>query len=213
MLDNPASANGYEPHTIYNNFTEKQRATEHAWRSGSNPLPTHTRDWSNDKKPRLRDVGSQASTFMAQARRIVSRQWPFQRANNTRTQLMSMSKPTLTSASPPLMSPNVVFVLLCCLWYASSAMSSNTGKAILTQFRYPVTLTFVQFGFVASYCLLFMSPVVRFARLRPPTKAILRSTLPMGMFQVGGHVFSSVAISRIPVSTVHTIKVCTRLSI
>lgn len=28
----------------------------------------------------------------------------------------------------------------------------------------------------------------------------------MGMFQVGGHVFSSIAISRIPVSTVHTIK-------
>jgi len=28
----------------------------------------------------------------------------------------------------------------------------------------------------------------------------------MGMFQVGGHMFSSIAISRIPVSTVHTIK-------
>jgi hypothetical protein len=30
----------------------------------------------------------------------------------------------------------------------------------------------------------------------------------MGMFQVGGHMFSSIAISKIPVSTVHTIKVC-----
>lgn len=29
----------------------------------------------------------------------------------------------------------------------------------------------------------------------------------MGLFQVGGHIFSSIAISRIPVSTVHTIKV------
>lgn len=28
----------------------------------------------------------------------------------------------------------------------------------------------------------------------------------MGLFQVGGHIFSSIAISRIPVSTVHTIK-------
>jgi len=99
------------------------------------------------------------------------------------------------------------FILLCSLWYTTSALSSNTGKAILTQFRYPVTLTFVQFGFVALYCLLFMSPSVRFSMLRPPTKEIIRSTLPMGMFQVGGHMFSSMAISRIPVSTVHTIKV------
>lgn len=99
------------------------------------------------------------------------------------------------------------FMFLCALWYASSALSSNTGKAILNQFRYPVTLTFVQFGFVAAYCLLFMSPIIRFSRLRRPSRAILRDTLPMGCFQVGGHIFSSMAISRIPVSTTHTIKV------
>lgn len=117
---------------------------------------------------------------------------------------------TLTSSSnaPPSM---VKFCLLCAFWYSTSALSSNTGKVILTQFRYPITLTFVQFGFIASYCLLFTSPLVRFTRLRRPTRAILDSTLPMGFFQVGGHVFSSVAISRIPVSTVHTIKV--RLSL
>lgn len=106
---------------------------------------------------------------------------------------------------------SVRFVLLCALWYTSSALSSNTGKAILIQFRYPITLTFVQFGFVAGYCLLFMSPLVRFSHFRAPSKAILRDTLPMGLFQVGGHIFSSMAISRIPVSTVHTIKVCRSL--
>ncbi|THH09905.1 hypothetical protein EW145_g1693 [Phellinidium pouzarii] len=111
---------------------------------------------------------------------------------------------TLTSSNAP---PSMLkFCLLCVVWYTTSAMSSNTGKALLTQFRYPVTLTFVQFGFVASYCLLFMSPVVRFTRLRRPTKAILENTVPMGIFQVGGHIFSSMAISRIPVSTVHTMK-------
>ncbi|KAF9047197.1 TPT-domain-containing protein [Hymenopellis radicata] len=98
------------------------------------------------------------------------------------------------------------FIFMCSLWYTSSALSSNTGKAILNQFRYPVTLTFVQFGFIALYCLLFMSPAIRFSHLRPPTRAILKSTIPMGMFQVGGHVFSSMAMSTIPVSTVHTIK-------
>ena len=99
------------------------------------------------------------------------------------------------------------FVLMCCLWYTTSALSSNTGKSIMTTFRYPVTLTFVQFGFVAAYCLLFMSPFVRFSKLRWPTKAIFETTFPMGVFQVGGHIFSSMAISRIHVSTVHTIKV------
>lgn len=105
-------------------------------------------------------------------------------------------------------SPDTVrFVLLCALWYSSSALSSNTGKVIMNQFPYPVTLTFVQFGFVAGFCLIFMSPAVQFSKLRAPTKAIIRDTLPMGCFQVGGHIFSSMAISRIPVSTVHTIKV------
>lgn len=118
----------------------------------------------------------------------------------------TMSRSHLTSATPPS-SSTIVFILLCCLWYTTSALSSNTGKAILTQFRYPITLTFIQFGFVATYCLLFMSPIIRFTSLRMPTRVIIQNTLPMGIFQVVGHMFSSIAISRIPVSTVHTIKV------
>ncbi|KAH0836539.1 TPT-domain-containing protein [Lanmaoa asiatica] len=51
-----------------------------------------------------------------------------------------------------------------------------------------------------------MTPAINFSKLRSPTIAILRATLPMGAFQVGGHMFSSMAISRIHVSTVHTIK-------
>ncbi|KAI5999422.1 triose-phosphate transporter family-domain-containing protein [Pisolithus orientalis] len=98
------------------------------------------------------------------------------------------------------------FVFLCVIWYTTSALSSNTGKAILIQFRYPVSLTIIQFAFVAAYCLMFMSPLIQFSRLRYPTRSILMTTLPMGAFQVGGHMFSSMAISRIPVSTVHTIK-------
>jgi solute carrier family 35 protein E1 len=125
---------------------------------------------------------------------------------------LSVGRPTPASIAPrhlfTLPSTSTLhFIFLCGLWYASSALSSNTGKAILNEFRYPVTLTFVQFGFVAGYCLLFMSPIIRFSRMRRPTRAILKDTLPMGCFQVGGHIFSSMAISRIPVSTTHTIKV------
>lgn len=111
-----------------------------------------------------------------------------------------------TSVAGPSVAPTVRFLTLCIFWYTTSALSSNTGKAILEQFRYPVTLTIIQFGFVASCCLLIMTPAINFSRLRTPTVAIMRATLPMGAFQVGGHMFSSMAISRIHVSTVHTIK-------
>ncbi|KAG9016718.1 suppressor of loss of ypt1 [Tulasnella sp. 427] len=115
--------------------------------------------------------------------------------------------PASSSSSQPLFTSSMLrFVSLCMLWYASSALSSNTGKQIMNQFKYPVTLTFVQFGFVSGYCLLFANPWLGFTKLRKPTKAILRNTLPMAVFQVGGHIFSSMAISRVPVSTVHTIK-------
>ncbi|KAF9006035.1 triose-phosphate transporter family-domain-containing protein [Cyathus striatus] len=138
--------------------------------------------------------------------RIQSTVAQFGSASNRRSSRSSLvsSKPSLSL--PPANSSNLLFILLCSLWYTTSALSSNTGKAIMTQFRYPITLTFIQFGFVAFYCLLFMTPLIRFSTIRRPTKAIIRSTLPMGMFQVGGHMFSSIAISRIPVSTVHTIK-------
>ncbi|KAG8945599.1 suppressor of loss of ypt1 [Tulasnella sp. 424] len=117
------------------------------------------------------------------------------------------SAPSSSSSSSTLFNMNMLrFVSLCMLWYASSALSSNTGKQIMNQFRYPVTLTFVQFGFVSGYCLLFANPWYGFTKLRRPTTAIMRNTLPMAVFQVGGHIFSSMAISRVPVSTVHTIK-------
>lgn len=117
-----------------------------------------------------------------------------------------------TSVAGPSIASTAHFLILCMFWYTTSALSSNTGKAILEQFRYPVTLTIIQFGFVACCCLLIMTPAINFSRLRSPTVTILRATLPMGAFQVGGHMFSSMAISRIHVSTVHTIKVCRILS-
>ncbi|KAI0642114.1 TPT-domain-containing protein [Trametes meyenii] len=159
-------------------------------------LPTY-----NDEKPSAEEVTHRLKGIKRSLlRKLPSAEtlWPQQRGPRLTGQ--GTSTVTIPSAA------TVRFVLLCALWYTTSALSSNTGKSIMTLFRYPVTLTFVQFGFVAAYCLLFMSPLVRFSRLRTPNKAIFRSTFPMGVFQVGGHIFSSMAISRIPVSTVHTIK-------
>ncbi|KAF7370390.1 Glucose-6-phosphate phosphate translocator 1 [Mycena sanguinolenta] len=152
-------------------------------------IPIHSVPWSDDENPSFNDLASRV-------RKTVSRYTRF---------WLPRPNPIATS-SLSVQASSLKFVLLCTLWYTSSALSSNSGKALLNQFRYPVTLTFVQFGFVAGYCLLFMSPLVGFSHIRRPTRQIIQSTLPMGMFQVGGHIFSSLAISRIPVSTVHTIK-------
>ncbi|KAF5355289.1 hypothetical protein D9758_006104 [Tetrapyrgos nigripes] len=182
-----------DPHNASHYIHEKQHipASDHgAWRPDPPVLPIYQNSYTSDQKNPLISVVSFFNRAYAQTARNIAR---YQRLH---------SRPS----NPLTQEPSFMSTSNFSLWYASSALSSNTGKSILTQFRYPITLTFVQFGFVAFYCLLFMSPVVRFSRLRSPTKAIVQSTLPMGMFQVGGHVFSSMAISRIPVSTVHTIK-------
>jgi len=99
----------------------------------------------------------------------------------------------------------IKFISLCLLWYLSSAITNNTGKHILNHFNFPVTLTWVQFGFVAIFCFV-SSRILGFSRLRRPTKQVLSTTLPLALFQIGGHIFSSVATSMVPVSFVHTIK-------
>ena len=194
-------SNRQYPHVPYSTprTIEKQRFSINGSATHDQIIPIYM---SQQEKYQSHDYLSAFGAIIRNAqRRIWHRFQGHQRAH-----LTSHSKDSLSPTSPSSYSTST-FIFLCTLWYSSSALSSNTGKAILNQFRYPVTLTFVQFGFVALYCLLLMSPVIRFSKLRAPSKAILQSTLPMGMFQVGGHMFSSMAISRIPVSTVHTIKV------
>ncbi|KAF9914314.1 suppressor of loss of ypt1 [Lobosporangium transversale] len=100
--------------------------------------------------------------------------------------------------------------LICLSWYMSSAVTNNIGKQIMNQFRYPVTLTFVQFWFVSIFCFI-AGAGFKMTRIRRPTRAILEMTAPLVGFQVVGHVFSSVAISRVPLSVVHTVKALTPL--
>ncbi|KAI0741626.1 TPT-domain-containing protein [Daedaleopsis nitida] len=178
---------------------QNRRASSTNWLAsvlGAKPeLPSYT-----DKKPS--GDGEYGRRWRGLKRTVMRRMPSFDWSQQSGHRLTGQSQQSLSVPS----TASVRFVSLCCLWYMTSALSSNTGKSIMTLFRYPITLTFVQFGFVAAYCLLFMSPIVQFSKLRRPNKAIFQSTFPMGVFQVGGHIFSSMAISRIPVSTVHTIK-------
>lgn len=106
---------------------------------------------------------------------------------------------------------------LCCAWFASSILTNTSSKAILTALPKPVTLTIMQFFLVSFWCI-FLSwlakrnpdvrkavPVLRNG-IRRPNKDIIVATLPLTFFQIGGHILNSDAMSRIPVSLVHTIK-------
>ena len=106
----------------------------------------------------------------------------------------------------------VQFITLCLLWYLSSALTSNTSKTILNTVQRPITLTFVQFGMISGWCVL--TTMVwragglrrRGMRIMVPSRRILSTTLPMCGFQIAGHVFGSMATSKVPVSVVHTVK-------
>ncbi|KAI9759395.1 MAG: suppressor of loss of ypt1 [Chaenotheca gracillima] len=108
-------------------------------------------------------------------------------------------------------------VILCMIWYFTSALTNTSSKSILNAFPKPATLTVVQFSFVSSWCLFFAYLAQRYPALRdavpalrhgirPPTREVIKTTLPLAVFQVGGHLLSSTATSKIPVSLVHTIK-------
>ncbi len=106
---------------------------------------------------------------------------------------------------------------LCITWYMSSALTNTSSKSILNAFDKPATLTMVQFFLVAFYCITLSRlsfifpwlqttvPVLRNS-IRYPSREVIRTTLPLAAFQIGGHLLSSTATSKIPVSMVHTVK-------
>lgn len=107
--------------------------------------------------------------------------------------------------------------MLCAIWFTASVLSNTSSKTILTAFSKPVTLTLVQFWFVSTWCLFAAwlaqrVPLVRRSLpllkdgIRWPTKALVRSALPLAAFQVGGHILSSDAMAKMSVPLVHTIK-------
>ena len=81
----------------------------------------------------------------------------------------------------------------------------------------PITLTIVQFAFVSLWCLLlvYLSTVIPWLRrsvpvlkhgIRHPSRDVIATAMPLAIFQLTGHILSSMATSQSPVSLVHTIK-------
>ncbi|KAJ5907995.1 hypothetical protein N7495_000677 [Penicillium taxi] len=106
---------------------------------------------------------------------------------------------------------------LCVVWYLTSALTNTSSKSILTALPMPITLTIVQFAFVSFWCLLlvWLSTIFPWLRenvpvlkhgIRYPSREVISTALPLAVFQLAGHILSSMATSKIPVSLVHTIK-------
>jgi solute carrier family 35, member E1 len=99
----------------------------------------------------------------------------------------------------------------------TSALTNTSSKSILNAFPKPVTLTIVQFACVSLWCLIFaylasVFPGLKAAvpalknGIRYPSKEVISTAMPLAVFQLLGHLLSSTATSKIPVSLVHTIK-------
>lgn len=99
----------------------------------------------------------------------------------------------------------------------TSAITNTSSKSILNALPQPITLTIIQFAFVSIWCfvLVYFSTVIPSLRknipalkngIRYPSRDVLMTALPLAIFQLAGHILSSMATSKIPVSLVHTIK-------
>jgi solute carrier family 35, member E1 len=133
----------------------------------------------------------------------------------TRTGSVSENAHELAEALKAPISYKLIF--LCITWYMTSALTNTSSKSILNAFDKPVTLTIIQFLSVSAWCLIFAwaASVFPFLKhyipalkngLRKPSKEVLMTALPLSVFQLLGHLLSSYATSKIPVSLVHTIK-------
>ncbi|GAC94397.1 hypothetical protein PHSY_001968 [Pseudozyma hubeiensis SY62] len=138
-----------------------------------------------------------------------------------RPRLFTRNRSDLDASSETPSRSTVLFVLGCLAWYTSSSLSSNTSKSLLSKsrssssslppaFPYPVTLTLIHFIFVNVCCFICASPAVlgrhTLTRLSPPSIPRISSVAQLAFFNVLGQALSSLAISRVPVATVHTIK-------
>ncbi|KAL1602391.1 hypothetical protein SLS60_005807 [Paraconiothyrium brasiliense] len=137
------------------------------------------------------------------------------RTIRTRKASVSQNAHEIADALKAPVSPTLV--MLCGVWYMTSIFSNTSSKAILTALPKPVTLTVIQFMFVSGWCLFLAALARRYPRMkqtlpflkygiRRPSKELIMATLPLALFQIGGHILSSDATRRIPVSLVHTIK-------
>ncbi|RMD40058.1 hypothetical protein DV735_g5081, partial [Chaetothyriales sp. CBS 134920] len=137
--------------------------------------------------------------------------------NNFRIRRGSVSENAQELAEALKAPVSYTLIGLCIAWYMTSALTNTSSKSILNAFPKPATLTIAQFASVSVWCLILNTAASTFPSLkttvpalrnglRRPSWDVISTALPLSVFQLLGHLLSSYATSKIPVSLVHTIK-------
>ncbi|KAH7089553.1 triose-phosphate transporter family-domain-containing protein [Paraphoma chrysanthemicola] len=192
--------------------SSRSASPSHTTQTNGNPIPADR--WQPRKEARFGYANGAAHGSATRHGRQKSLSEAI-RTIRTRKGSVSQNAHEIADALKAPLSPKLI--MLCGIWYMTSIFTNMSSKAILTALPQPVTLTTVQFAFVSGWCLLLAAFARRFPRMkqtmpflkygiRPPTRELIMATLPLTCFQIGGHILSADATSRIPVSLVHTIK-------
>jgi len=96
-------------------------------------------------------------------------------------------------------------------WYCSSALHSNYSKKVLKQYKHPVTMTYIQF--LSTVIFSMISHILSFTELKNLSKYVIKQTLPLSIFQIGGHLLNSYSLSLVSVNFLQTIKALSPLFI
>lgn len=130
----------------------------------------------------------------------------------------------------------IEIILICLCWYATSSIASQITKKILTQCPFPLLLGEFQFLFLILAAITTSTTAFHFKRfknlfpagtfpkhfdndmsdvfklykddwiIRRPSKHIVKTVLPLGIFQFVGKWFGHKATAMVPISTVSSIK-------
>ncbi|KAK3590725.1 hypothetical protein CHS0354_012300 [Potamilus streckersoni] len=100
----------------------------------------------------------------------------------------------------------VKLILVCLLWYFSSASGNIIGKMVLNEFPYPMTLTMVQLTstWICLEPILVILGVPKRGNI--PTKYYLTMIVPLSLGKFVSSVLSQVSILKVSVSYAHTVK-------
>lgn len=194
----------------YGLSSSRSGSPSHGAHTNGNPIPTDR--WQPRKEARFANGPINGASTRHGRQKSLSEAI---RTIRTRKGSVSQNAHEIADALKAPVSPKLI--ALCAIWYMTSIFTNMSSKAILTALPKPITLTTVQFAFVSGWCIFLAALARRYPRLkhtlpflkygiRSPSKELIMVTMPLTCFQIGGHILSADATSRIPVSLVHTIK-------